>query len=89
MTLNDTKYQKNTNHFDKIGSHDFALNFSSSQTLLYNAAWVKRSNMLRLQNGIQNRMTETYSLVVILDVFLGGCREFCCRRPNIKFGSQQ
>ena len=25
MTLNDTKYQKNTDHFDKIGSHDWAL----------------------------------------------------------------
>ena len=33
MTLNDTKYQKNTNHFDKIGSHDLALK-SPSQTLL-------------------------------------------------------
>ena len=29
MTLNDTKYQKNTNHFDKIGSHDLALNNGS------------------------------------------------------------
>ena len=27
MTLNDAKYPKNTDHFDKIGSHYLALNY--------------------------------------------------------------
>ena len=33
MTLNDTKYQKNTDHFDKIGSHDWALKDMDFQIL--------------------------------------------------------
>ena len=38
MTLNDTKYQKNIDHFDKISSHDNTLNHIYVHDKIHTAA---------------------------------------------------